>query len=145
MPILAVAPHWGAWIEITSILNRNWTITSHPTGVRGLKWPTYAPISHAVKSHPTGVRGLKCIIGDATSAVAASHPTGVRGLKCLQSAGVPVPEPVAPHWGAWIEISYIRFLHLPERSHPTGVRGLKFKARQTAATEISRTPLGCVD
>ena len=34
----AVAPHWGAWIEITS------------------KWAAYALW---VRSHPTGVRGLK--------------------------------------------------------------------------------------
>ena len=59
MPILAVAPHWGAWIEILiwridnvmrkvaphwgawiEILRRLWkrrATVSHPTGVRGLK------------------------------------------------------------------------------------------------------------
>ena len=44
-----VAPHWGAWIEIS-------------IGPR---------IVIAIKSHPTGVRGLKCV--DA-AAVPAEHP-----------------------------------------------------------------------
>ena len=38
MPILAVAPHWGAWIEII---------------------PTPSPLVFRRGSHPTGVRGLK--------------------------------------------------------------------------------------
>ena len=32
---------------------------------------------------------------------------------------------VAPHWGAWIEITGLLLGSLPRRSHPTGVRGLK--------------------
>ena len=38
MPILAVAPHWGAWIEIIDNLTASNVYMSHPTGVRGLKW-----------------------------------------------------------------------------------------------------------
>ena len=35
-----VAPHWGAWIEITELPKEEIQIDeSHPTGVRGLKWP----------------------------------------------------------------------------------------------------------
>ena len=39
MPILAVAPHWGAWIEIDyyPIFDEAHR-ASHPTGVRGLKF-----------------------------------------------------------------------------------------------------------
>ncbi len=34
-----------------------------------------------------------------------SHPTGVRGLKCHGSTTPQNPRQVAPHWGAWIEIT----------------------------------------
>ena len=34
---------------------------------------------------------------------------------------------VAPHWGAWIEISKPRSKTEANQSHPTGVRGLKCK------------------
>ena len=34
---LVVAPHWGAWIEISPPNHANTAATSHPTGVRGLK------------------------------------------------------------------------------------------------------------
>ena len=38
MPILAVAPHWGAWIEIRGrVPSKVFPVKSHPTGVRGLK------------------------------------------------------------------------------------------------------------
>ena len=37
MPILAVAPHWGAWIEIALSYSLSYMQLSHPTGVRGLK------------------------------------------------------------------------------------------------------------
>ena len=56
----AVAPHWGAWIEILRLwwfLRQQW---SHPTGVRGLKF--------------------------------TAHHLQLRERE------------VAPHWGAWIEI-----------------------------------------
>ena len=38
MPILAVAPHWGAWIEIEHPECFYDKGKSHPTGVRGLKY-----------------------------------------------------------------------------------------------------------
>ena len=34
-----------------------------------------------------------------------SHPTGVRGLKFASMAGAVTALAVAPHWGAWIEIT----------------------------------------
>ena len=35
-----VAPHWGAWIEIAlQIVGGTGRAQSHPTGVRGLKYP----------------------------------------------------------------------------------------------------------
>ena len=53
---------------------------------------------------------------------------------------------VAPHWGAWIEISpdWVRHSH-PSPSHPTGVRGLKLDSLNGVAYVDGRTPLGCVD
>ncbi len=53
---------------------------------------------------------------------------------------------VAPHAGAWIEIT-IRAKGLPPtpRSHPTRVRGLKFNALFAIYQLISRTPRGCVN
>ena len=33
---------------------------------------------------------------------------------------------VAPHMGAWIEISFTTSIHFSTLSHPTWVRGLKF-------------------
>ena len=100
--LLLVAPHWGAWIEILRRTEQTEYRLSHPTGVRGLKY------RHAVIKRTTQ----------------QSHPTGVRGLKYALPAWRPRAERVAPHWGAWIEIS-------PKRPHGSKTR--------------SRTPLGCVD
>ena len=48
MPILAVAPHWGAWIEIQDRLpTRAEHEQSHPTGVRGLKYAVEIQREHA--------------------------------------------------------------------------------------------------
>ena len=52
---------------------------------------------------------------------------------------------VAPHWGAWIEISSNSPCTAEARSHPTGVRGLKYLLMELALNRFSRTPLGCVD
>ena len=38
-------------------------------------------------------------------AVMSSHPTGVRGLKCNEASPEYQRRMVAPHWGAWIEIT----------------------------------------
>ena len=86
MPILAVAPHWGAWIEIpVRERGQRLIFRSHPTGVRGLKlrhivgtfehdavaphWGAWIEMDcrqtsadYSVQSHPTGVRGLKFVV-----------------------------------------------------------------------------------
>ena len=59
-----VAPHWGAWIEITANVVPPAGTTSHPTGVRGLKSRNSGGLSRPIESHPTGVRGLKYIEND---------------------------------------------------------------------------------
>ena len=100
-----VAPHWGAWIEITT-----WRV----------------PYSSDSMSHPTGVRGLKSVRAPACFARRLSHPTGVRGLKSpVEHQRQPLVR-VAPHWGAWIEIPTTGASPWRRpQSHPTGVRGLK--------------------
>ena len=55
----SVAPHWGAWIEISILLELSPNTVSHPTGVRGLKSRNAKDSDRPVWSHPTGVRGLK--------------------------------------------------------------------------------------
>ena len=78
---------------------------SHPTWVRGLKYDHRPEERDRRGSHPTWVRGLKFLISIGTSFTTTSHPTWVRGLKCngvVMSTG---EQPVAPHVGAWIEIS----------------------------------------
>ena len=76
-----VAPHWGAWIEITCFVYRFAVPLSHSTGVRGLKYTYGVAKSQHVWSHPTGVRGLKYYRCTGGSSKHESHPTGVRGLK----------------------------------------------------------------
>ena len=60
MPILAVAPHWGAWIEIQLAGQRRRLRLVAP------HWGAWIEIKRGGGSH---------------RAYAASHPTGVRGLK----------------------------------------------------------------
>ena len=55
-----VAPHWGAWIEI-SIIFRHWTrriVAPHWGAWIEIVIQNGAPYSGGA-SHPTGVRGLK--------------------------------------------------------------------------------------
>ena len=76
------------------------------------------------KSHPTWVRGLK--FGNPLWEISQflSHPTWVRGLKFANKPLEPIFPNVAPHVGAWIEIS---------------------KCGKDDDQNISRTPRGCVD
>ena len=46
-------------------------------------------------------------------------------MKCMRSMTPSLIRPVAPHWGAWIEIPLVSYMVLATASHPTGVRGLK--------------------
>ena len=100
---LAVAPHWGAWIEITTPNSHTGSATrSHPTGVRGLKSVDLRVERKGYVSHPTGVRGLKFPCLSPPARRHRSHPTGVRGLKFLILRCRRGQCRVAPHWGAWM-------------------------------------------
>ena len=52
---------------------------------------------------------------------------------------------VAPHWGAWIEMASFTPSATRQKSHPTGVRGLKWLGARHKPRAYGRTPLGCVD
>ena len=54
-----------------------------------------------------------------------SHPTWVRGLKYAAYEQGLIDSGVAPHVGAWIEISSAQAQGANVKSHPTWVRGLK--------------------
>ena len=101
----AVAPHWGAWIEMLRSTGVWSAHSSHPTGVRGLKLHQRPIPKREERSHPTGVRGLKYDETAVLDEQPWSHPTGVRGLKYARADEAGEFAPVAPHWGAWIEIT----------------------------------------
>ena len=86
--IFAVAPHAGAWIEIVAAVCTTWLILSPPTRGRGLKLQLCIQISILTRSPPT--RG--------------------RGLKLWEMSKEELEEWVAPHAGAWIEISFYRVI-----------------------------------
>ena len=82
-------------------------------------------LSVALPSHPTWVRGLKSVSYHPPRYHPKSHPTWVRGLKLLGGAGLQPRRGVAPHVGAWIEITTSTAPIWSGLSHPTWVRGLK--------------------
>ena len=99
-----VAPHWGAWIEISALRLFD---------------------TVGCESHPTGVRGLKLTVFDFYLYVILVAPHWGAWIEIPQSATNAPSRYVAPHWGAWIEIApWYGKLH-GIMSHPTGVRGLK--------------------
>ena len=55
----AVAPLTGAWIKICIIQCDCTCEESHPSRVRGLKFPGFSPEKTGIESHPSRVRGLK--------------------------------------------------------------------------------------
>ena len=62
MPILAVAPHWGAWIEMITFVVA-WValmVAPHWGAWIEIKWSNSS--TSISTSHPTGVRGLKSTI-----------------------------------------------------------------------------------
>ena len=98
-----VAPHWGAWIEM-SVMDASRSCRSVAP-----HWGAWIEISTC----------------PADCAASASHPTGVRGLKSVWAEQSVARVLVAPHWGAWIEIRRRGLGVIIGGSHPTGVRGLK--------------------
>ena len=72
----------GAWIEMSAEGSCKKEKTgSHPTWVRGLKYPEAYVTFIRNLSHPTWVRGLKSLEQVLKLIEEGSHPTWVRGLK----------------------------------------------------------------
>ena len=143
----AVAPHWGAWIEIDRRAAGRRARSSHPTGVRGLKLLGIGEPYRRHLSHPTGVRGLKYSESRVRQRPLHVAPHWGAWIEIVRNIDIDEGTVVAPHWGAWIEINCFHCYLLGYiSSHPTGVRGLKFKNTPHGGRGGERrTPLGCVD
>ena len=121
----AVAPHVGAWIEINCSLVMIVTCLSLPMWGRGLKWCIPAPRRARGGSLPMWGRGLKCpCVAVGNRARGESLPMWGRGLKSFAMSVAASCGNVAPHVGAWIEIS---------------------RRRSRASRRPSRSPCGGVD
>ena len=146
MPILAVAPHWGAWIEMWTSGGYGYDFESHPTGVRGLKFSCRRFRSRESLVAPHWGAWIEIhdyeVIGDPRPVA----PHWGAWIEMSTTAPRANTATVAPHWGAWIEISS------PDPSGP----GSKVAPHWGAWIEIGgddgyedicwgRTPLGCVD
>ena len=141
-----VAPHPGAWIEIADQTDADRSKLSHPTRVRGLKCGCPTKTGSDKESHPTRVRGLKSLtcFSVVWSPRVAPHPGAWIEISAAPSRLR--KRSVAPHPGAWIEIRLAATLIEVVRSHPTRVRGLKYTINKSGAPGSSRrTPPGCVD
>ena len=69
----------------------------------------------------------------------------VRGLKSEYAHNGAVRINVAPHAGAWIEITILLYHDIVTKSHPMRVRGLKWQNVPNTEKLFCRTPCGCVD
>ena len=167
MHYASVAPHMGAWIEITTGDAELVDTRSHPTWVRGLKLRSPVNCWIGNTSHPTWVRGLKCkplrvylvrwLVAPHMGAwieifyftysanIPASHPTWVRGLKFNLTVENMIWSKSHPTWVRGLKYSRIAIFNMCVRSHPTWVRGLKYFPRLFIKWIDCRTPHGCVD
>ena len=78
-----VAPHAGAWIEISSGLLWYFLPTSLPTRERGLKWPGDALRQAEVRVAPHAGAWIEIVVGMPVVNLVGSLPTRERGLKLL--------------------------------------------------------------
>ena len=143
--LLIVAPHVGAWIEMSKpLLSCQSSLVAPHVGAwieieklgEVVQYPTVAPHVGAwieIQCHP--IRRRPC----------ASHPTWVRGLKSKHRKTLTITNVVAPHVGAWIEIVPSWESVMGTTSHPTWVRGLKSLPLRQKPVRHRRTPRGCVD
>ena len=82
LTVWPVAPHVGAWIEISGFIpEARYTFVAPHVGAWIEITDTAASTQDVRKSHPTWVRGLKSYQSLYGASAAVSHPTWVRGLK----------------------------------------------------------------
>ena len=78
-------------------------------------------------------------------AVSRSHPTWVRGLKSIECEYNMLEEVVAPHMGAWIEISIWNGIKTNIAVAPHMGAWIEIYGNERQAMRFGRTPHGCVD
>ena len=120
---LTVAPHVGAWIEIPYD-------TAHSCGKVGRT--------------PRGCVDWNIKKNESRYISRGRTPRGCVDWNSYHSPVMPIAQ-VAPHVGAWIEITSRTLRESKAKSHPTWVRGLKFVETVKRPALLSRTPRGCVD
>ena len=124
MPILAVAPHWGAWIEINQLAQNMADMNVAPHWGAWIEIDYYPIFDEAHRVAPHWGAWIEIRNDSDGHGTTKSHPTGVRGLK----------------------YGHILVSEITDASHPTGVRGLKSgSCPYRPRPDIRRTPLGCVD
>ena len=114
---------------------------SHPTRVRGLKFRIESgPETSSAVSHPTRVRGLKSLLVRLSVSLmaVAPHPGAWIEMSCTRRG--PRCAAVAPHPGAWIEMIMPFATSTTVPSHPTRVRGLKFVHEQHVGRSVQVAP-----
>ncbi len=122
----SVAPHVGAWIEISEPIGEANLEPSHPTWVRGLKSKIVDKLALACSVAPhvgAWIEIFSRIVPKGEDRL--SHPTWVRGLKFPQSDGVIYYGVSHPTWVRGLKFLYAVHHVSEELSHPTWVRGLK--------------------
>ena len=121
---------------------------SHPSRVRGLKFPDGNLLLKPTMSHPSRVRGLKFlarVYKEKFGQVAPFTGAWIEISRTPETLGI--SGGVAPFTGAWIEISILTVTSSPSsKSHPSRVRGLKFLTLSGMRhLPCGRTLHGCVD
>ena len=144
---MLVAPHAGAWIEILWLIIGGFAALSHPTRVRGLKFPYLTQVFYHTWSHPTRVRGLKSFPAPLRGRVRAVAPHAGAWIEISTCSAITSGSPVAPHAGAWIEIACGDLLSPPPRIvAPHAGAWIEIGPGRASKVHLGRrTPRGCVD
>ena len=146
MVFATVAPHWGAWIEIDNVERFQLAVTVAPHWGAWIEIAAACAIASAASSHPTGVRGLKYAIAGLDAVLQRVAPHWGAWIEIASMLVNWLCRLVAPHWGAWIEIPTRRTVAWPARVAPHWGAWIEidYNVRRRARRE-GRTPLGCVD
>ena len=143
---MSVAPHVGAWIEISRDCHCGLGLLVAPHVGAWIEIYVERMKDFHLASHPTWVRGLKCQRNWARDYFTNVAPHVGAWIEMGRDTKDQIQQPmVAPHVGAWIEINGPSGDTAAGVSHPTWVRGLKSLSGFRYITLYSRTPRGCVD
>ncbi|EEX75951.1 copper binding octapeptide repeat protein [Selenomonas sputigena ATCC 35185] len=137
-----VAPHAGAWIEMSAPVHRPNGLLVAPhagawiemrVGMYVVSQPLVAPHAGAwIEIRPPPRLSSDCPVAPHAGAWiemalqfvharrSGSRPTRARGLKCALLPDVQRRSQVAPHAGAWIEMKISRMFFLRRRRAPRG-------------------------